>query len=251
MYCIRCGDKIPDDSIFCPACGYQLNADNKETSKTTEVERNDANIKSISDNTAPYSSGYKSHGINGYIAMAVFALVIAGVITFIYSSGNTDFDKTTLNKTTITAADTTLSISVPFELKDEKFDLPDECDKAVYKIGQSQNYSIEVIGCHYKDKNVTFDYPSVIDLFIQEMKKSKEVFFSKPPQPAIETSLNGRKAGKTTFYIKDMASQQKLEGNMYALSKANEVWIIMILYKEKDNSAKNFTEKIINTIELK
>lgn len=256
MYCKQCGKIIPDDSVFCPSCGTQqetMGDDNLKTSPSTNDTEFARNLSSNTDNihnTVYQPNNKKSSSFRSYILLCVFAVVVAGILTLILSYGNTDFSQSKLEKTSITTANTTLSILTPFKLKDGKFEMPSECKKVVYKTGTSSNYSIEVVGFQFKDISTSVDYTAFLDNFVQEMKNSKEFLFTKPPTPAEAASINGRKGATKRFFIKDSSAKKNIEGNIYALSKSNELWLIMFLYKENDNDAKKITNTIVNKIEL-
>jgi uncharacterized membrane protein YhaH (DUF805 family)/DNA-directed RNA polymerase subunit RPC12/RpoP len=48
MYCIKCGKEIPDDSVFCPECGFKLSTSDKHT-LTPPSSRNTTNTDSSPD----------------------------------------------------------------------------------------------------------------------------------------------------------------------------------------------------------
>lgn len=90
MYCSKCGSKIPDESVFCNQCGFNISVNrNPETSNNDSIPTNATNPQTSSNpisDDKPTST--KSKSVISKIVVTIVLIFAAGLINTALASGS-------------------------------------------------------------------------------------------------------------------------------------------------------------------
>lgn len=251
MICSGCHKDIPDDAKFCRYCGKKIPVSPDDPVENKPDENSNIDF-AVSDETE--SSGDKSkNSLKGYPVLFTIASAMAVAFIWLRNTNRVDFDHVSLKSCTFTGVFSKLTIDSPFQLSDGKLDPVDEkvIKHVLYKTGVADNLSIEVTGITH-----TFLINPVSDLrdmslsVVDSLREDRD--FSNLTSGRIENSnINGSRCTRQTVNFYHEKGKANVEAEIVVFVKNNDLWFVMVSYKKGDDKARDFANKVIETIKIK
>ena len=251
MFCRKCGKKIPEDSVYCPICGAEIeiqslhlsdDVDDSNQNETVFMPMvNEDNARSEEKNISTVNplnkiSNANSKKILVFVGVAVILITILGV--WLYSSG--------LKNVTIDGNSSKLTVASPVYLADAKLNhVGPGIKKYTYKRGSSDRFVFEV-SCLELYKYVSpRDLKDISKTMAAGFKKDRSGFTA---DKFDDIKINNKDGIKILGTLSVNGIQHRIK--CVNFNCFNEIWTIYIEYDPSDNTAEEESEKIINSIKI-